>query len=147
MLISAFIPKEQHGCFGFCLVHSVPLMFNLTGLAGYRLVGDCDFDECKEVASLITPVSDACFATLKSVCWLHLRCELFLWPASRICWNQLQNSETINECKMFSHADIILCAHLGARRRGPDDDRDAPAQHGERLPALCRPGCGCSFFG
>ncbi len=24
--------------------------------AGYRLVGDCDFESCKEVASLITPV-------------------------------------------------------------------------------------------
>jgi len=26
-------------------------------LIGYKLVGDVDFNECKEVASLITPVS------------------------------------------------------------------------------------------
>lgn len=27
-------------------------------IAGYRLVGDVDYSQCKEVASLITPVSE-----------------------------------------------------------------------------------------
>ena len=33
----------------------IAMVFSLS-LSGYKLVGDVNFDECKEVASLITPV-------------------------------------------------------------------------------------------
>ncbi len=54
-------PSDKRGevfVLHFCMIFILFLSFCL----GYRLVGDVNFAECKEVASLITPVSEMIIA-------------------------------------------------------------------------------------
>ena len=57
-----------------------------TKKSGFRLVGDCDFEECKDVAGAITPVGALPAARSPSVRLPSLPCHALSAPSAPVPW-------------------------------------------------------------